>query len=65
MPAVVIAKHPEPFGKPLDLGLPDLHRATQRPGQHKHRRVSRPGDLVVDLDASHAGTLVADAQSMG
>lgn len=65
MPAMVIAKYPESLGKHLYLWLPDLHRATQRPGQHKHRRISRPDELVMDLDASHAGTLVPDARGMG
>ncbi|HEX6404445.1 MAG TPA: GAF and ANTAR domain-containing protein [Pseudonocardiaceae bacterium] len=35
------------------MRLPDIQRATQRSGQHQHRRIRRSGEFVVDLDASH------------
>src|SRR5947209_17402462 len=53
MPAMVIAQHLELLGQRVNVRLPDIQRATQRSGQHQHRRIRRSGEFVVDLDASH------------
>jgi hypothetical protein len=51
---MVVAQHPEPLGQSLDKWLPDLQGAAQRSGEHHHRGVGGPGELVMDLDAFHA-----------